>query len=90
MVFIDGPQIPEAKSDPRYLDGNVLDVLDWNGNAFTAFLDGRLTTRDNLKLLMPQADIRFEPRHKFTRIEIPARDARQRGDAVVAGKMAPA
>lgn len=69
MVFIDGPEIPSQKEDPRYLDGDVLDVAEWNKKPFTAYLDCRIGTRDALKALKPDALIEWDRQHKFSRIE---------------------
>jgi hypothetical protein len=69
LVFIDGPEIPSQKEDPRYLDGDILDVAEWNKKPFTAYLDCRIGTRDALKVLMPRATIHWDKQHKFSRIE---------------------
>ena len=69
LVFIDGPEIPSQKEDPRYLDGDILDVAEWNKKPFTAYLDCRIGTRDALKVLMPRATIHWDKQHKLSRIE---------------------
>ena len=76
LVFVDGPQVPEAKRDPRYFDSDLLDTLRWNDDAFVAYVDGRQTTRDNLQRLMPWADFTYNKHHRFTRIQIPAENER--------------
>lgn len=73
LVFIDGPQIPKFRIDPRYFDGDVLRVMEWNQRPFTAYLDGRLGTLTNLQRLLPWATFDFDRRHRFTRIEIPGK-----------------
>ncbi len=72
LVFIDGPQVPKFQDDPRYFDGDILRVIEWNQQPFTAYLDGRRGTRINLQRLMNWANFDFNKRHKFTRIDIPA------------------
>lgn len=76
LAFIDGPQVPKMEEDARYLDGDVLDAINWNDRAFTAFLDSRKGTRLNLERLLPWARFHYNRRHKFTRIDIPPRVAR--------------
>jgi hypothetical protein len=75
FVFIDGPQHP-LRNDPAYFDGDLLDAIDWNPNAFTACLDGRTGTLANLRQILPWAGITHNPNHKFTHIEIPSVSAR--------------
>jgi hypothetical protein len=62
FVFIDGPQHP-LRNDPAYFDGDLLDVIDWNPNAFTACLDGRTGTLANLRQILPWAGITHNPHH---------------------------
>ena len=66
FVFIDGPQIPKTGG---YFDGDILDVLEWNKNAFVAFLDQRVTTRAALRRLMPWARVQGDK--DFTVFRIP-------------------
>jgi hypothetical protein len=68
LIFIDGPEIPSQKEDPRYLDGDILDVVEWNKKPFTAYLDCRIGTRDAIKALMPRATLHWDKQHKFSRI----------------------
>lgn len=72
LVFIDGPQIPSHKVDPRYLDGDVGDVRRWNPDAFVAYLDSRRGTREKIAKLFPEARIRYDRLHKLARIDFPA------------------
>lgn len=69
MIFIDGPEIPSQKEDPRFLDGDILDVAEWNQKPFTAYLDCRIGTRDAIKVLLPKAVIHWDRQHKFSRID---------------------
>lgn len=71
LVFIDGPQVPKMRVDPRYFDADLLDVIDWNPGAFTAWLDDREGTRLNLGRLLPWAGMDYDPRHRLTRIAVP-------------------
>lgn len=73
LVFIDGPEIPSHKEDPRYLDGDILDAAAWNKNAFSAYLDCRVGTREAIKELLPQATIHWDRQHKFSRVTFPLR-----------------
>jgi len=66
FVFIDGPQVPKHGG---HFDGDILDVLDWNENAFTAFLDQRIATRRALHSLMPWAPMRAN--REFAVFQIP-------------------
>lgn len=76
MVFIDGPQVPKRREDPRFFDGDVLDVLAWNDGIVTAFLDGRAGTRENLMRLFPWARMDVDHDHRFTRFIFPAKASR--------------
>jgi hypothetical protein len=84
MVFIDGPQVPDR--DPRYLDGDLLDVIEWNDGAFTAYLDGRRYTRENLRILLPWTRQDYNAVHRFTRIDLPQKSQRT---PLAAPKLAP-
>ena len=75
MTFIDGPEIPSQKEDPRFLDGDILDVVAWNRKPSTAYLDCRIGTRDAIAKLIPKATIHWDRKHKFSRIDLPAGNA---------------
>lgn len=55
FVFIDGPQVPKSRN---YLDGDILDVMEWNDGPIVAFLDQRVHTRRALRKLIPSATVR--------------------------------
>jgi hypothetical protein len=74
FVFIDGPQVPKSGG---YFDGDILDVLAWNENAFYAFLDQRLPTRKALRSLMPWA--RMRANREFAVFQIPSAGHRTSG-----------
>jgi hypothetical protein len=76
LVFVDGPQNLQYRSDSKYLDGDLLDAIDWNADGFVAFLDGRAGTLANLRKLMPWAEFVRNLHHKFTRIAIPPAECR--------------
>jgi hypothetical protein len=67
FVFIDGPQYPKAEN---YFDGDLLDAIAWNDQPFVAFLDERLTTRRNLKKILPF--VRCRETKGFTKFFVPA------------------
>ncbi len=72
LVFIDGPQVPKYRADPRYFDADLLDAIAWNEGAFTALIDDREGTRVNLATLLPWARLDYDQRHRMTRIAVPA------------------
>ena len=78
FVFIDGPQVPK---DANYFDGDILDVVEWNSKAFTAYLDGRLETQENLIRLFPFAQVSFDKHHKLTRFDFPSRGSARKRSA---------
>ena len=71
FVFIDGPQVPKKGG---YFDADILDVLDWNENAFVAFLDQRIATRAALRQVMPWA--RMTANREFAVFRVPPAAAR--------------
>jgi len=73
LVFIDGPQVPK---DDDYFDGDILDALNWNDKSFTAYLDGRVPTRENLLHLCPWAKVTSDKDYQLTRFEFPERSHR--------------
>ncbi|MFO1089944.1 MAG: class I SAM-dependent methyltransferase [Hyphomicrobiales bacterium] len=73
LVFIDGPQL-ERKA--TYFDADILDVIERNPKPFTAFLDGRKSTREILAKIAPWLGIDYDPVHRWSRIAIPDHAAR--------------
>jgi hypothetical protein len=78
FVFIDGPRIPESRTDHRYFDGDLLDVINWNRAAFDAYLDGRSIVADHLRELCPWLRMTHNQNHNFTHISVPAAFDRQK------------
>jgi hypothetical protein len=70
MLFIDGPRVPEANTDSRYFDGDILDAMAWTNGSLTAFVDGRYHVASAIRHLAPLARIECDRAHKFTRISM--------------------
>ncbi len=74
LVFVDGPQVPK---DARYFDGDILDVVDWNPNPFTTFVDSRKSTRDAIVRMFPKVRMSYDSRHKLGRFDFPMSSKRK-------------
>ena len=61
----------------RGFDGDILDVVAWNKSEFTAYLDKRYNTRDNLLRLFPWVRVLPSPDKKLSQFLFPTEALRR-------------
>lgn len=82
LIFVDGPRLPEANSDDRYFDGDILDAIDWNNGPITALVDRREHVARMVQTTLPNATVRYD--QPLIAIDIPAKSQRLTGRDIAA------